>query len=104
MIKRDLPNKDTKGKPSMEYEHKPEFIDPNARHPALGDAEQGTATKAKSRRATVPEVFGPKGADVHAYTDRALHLYGEHDSRRIVANPPMGAKSAFPAGGDRTTQ
>ena len=42
-------------------------------------------------------MFGPKGADVHAYTDRALHLYGRTDSRRIVANPPMGG-GTLPSG------
>ena len=105
MVRRDLPNKDTKGKPSMEYESKPEHIDPNARHPAIGDAEQGMAAKASRRtKASLSPTKSTASENVNDYFERAAHLYGATEARRIVANAPMGAKSSFPAGGDRTTQ
>ena len=99
-MRRDLPNKDT-AKSSQS-----EFIDPNTRHPTATDAPQGTASKASRRsKASLSPTKSTASEDVNDYFERAAHLYGQHDARRIVANAPMGAPSPFPAGGgDRTTQ
>jgi hypothetical protein len=106
MIKRDLPNLDLPSEgTARSIPRKPEHVDPNERHPAIGDALEGTAAKASRRpKPTLSPRKSTASEDVNDYHARAAHLYGQHDARRIVANPPMGARSAFPAGGDRTTQ
>jgi hypothetical protein len=88
MVRRDLANKETKGD-YKSVPKKPEHIDPNARHPAIGDAPHGTAAKASRRtKAVLSPRKSTASENVNDYHERAAHLYGQHDSRRIVANPP----------------
>jgi len=95
MVRRDYPNKDT-----TKSSEKAEFIDPNARHPTKEEAGQGTATKATRRpKPSLSPRKSTASEDPNDYFERAQHLYGRHDARRIVANAPMGAPSPFPAGG-----
>jgi len=97
-MRRDLPNKDT-AKSSQS-----EFIDPNTRHSAASDydAEVRTAAKASRRKKTA---LAPRKStaseDPNDYFERAAHLYGQTEARRIVANTPYGSGSTLPGGADR---